>query len=887
MTKNNSPSQPPFGPPVGPQLPHPVDVKRDRQISPLWILPILALGLAAWLVFQAVSEAGQRITIHFDDAAGLEAGRTMIRYQGLEVGIVREVKLSEDLQSIYVAADIYPEAVQVLRKGTRFWLVKPKASITGISGLDALVSGNYIALLPGEGEPESQFTALDGQPAEMPVGNGLTIQLQAPDLGSVSVGAQVYYKKIPVGEVYNYSLSHSKKRVLIDVLIQPQYANLVTNKSRFWNVSGVSANLGFNGVDVQFESLSALIAGAIAFDSPDEGLPIQPNHLFRLYPDLNTAGRGIAITIDLPEENQISAGGAPIVYRGLQIGQISDLRLVRNQQRVVAHAAIEPSMSDLLTTGTSMRLEEANLSLSGVKNLGNLIKGNFLTLMPGDGDPARHFQAFTQAQLEEKRPGARNITLYADQSYGISRGTAVTHKGMPVGSVKQIRLDETKVRFDLIIKPEYASLVRSQSRFFIDGGIQADISAAGMHISVPPAEQLISNSIAFTSAGQGVQKQHYPLYKSRALADLAGNQQQGSATVALFADTLPSVSEGSPVLYRNLPVGKVLNYALTRDGVTLKLAIQNQYRHLIQSDTVFWDQSGVEVKAGLGGVNIKASPLTTLIKGGIAFDSMPDVPNRVGKQFKLFQSLKDAKEFGIQISLTATHAKGISAGTNIQYQGVTVGKILTLTPDFKSGQIQIDARLFPQFAETLARENSHFWLVTPKVDLTGVQNLDSILSSYIEVIPGDGNYRQTFTLSEQSEKTFNGLTVILESIARASVRPGTPLLFRDIQVGQVSKVTLGELADRVLIEAQIDPGYRHLVRSDSVFWNTSGLDVSLGLTGANIQAGTVDTLLRGGIGLSTPEGQPLSAPAQTGDRFLLHEKANPEWKKWRTAIPAE
>lgn len=887
MTNSKYPPQPPFGTPVGPQQPQPVNVKRDRQISPLWILPVLALGLAAWLVVQAVSEAGQRIIIHFEDAAGLVAGRTMIRYQGLEVGVVRDVKLSDDLQSIYVTADIYPEAVQVLRKGTRFWLVKPKASITGISGLDALVSGNYIALLPGEGEPAQEFDALDSQPSETPAGEGLTIQLQAPDLGSVSIGAQVYYKKIPVGEVYNYTLSNNKKRVLIDVLIQPQYANLVTNKSRFWNVSGVSANIGFNGVDVQFESLSALIAGAIAFDSPDEGLPIQPNHLFRLYPDLNTAGRGIAITVELPDDNDISAGGAPIVYRGLQIGQISDLRLDHQRKRIIAHAAIEPSMSDLLTSGTSLLLEEANLSLQGVSNLGNLIKGNYLTLIPGEGEPARHFQAFTQEQLEEKRPGAAVIHLYADKNVGISRNTQVTHRGMAVGSVKKISLEKEKVRFDIIIKPEFTSLVRSQSRFFIDGGIQADISADGINVSVPPAEQLISSSIAFTSEGTGRMRSHYPLFESRALAKLASSQQSGSTRVQLFADTLPSVSEGSPVLYRNLPVGKVSGYALTRDGVTIKLSIQNKYRHLVTADSVFWDQSGVEIEAGLSGVNIKASPITSLLKGGIAFDNMNGIPNRVGKQFKLFGSLKSAKEFGTLISLTAEHAKGISVGTDIKYQGVTVGKVLSLIPDFKTGLVQIDARLFPRFADALTKDKTHFWLVTPKVDLTGVKNLDSILSSYIEVEPGEGNYRQTFALSEQAKARFDGLTVILESVTRASIRSGTPLLFRDMQVGQVSKVTLGELADRVMIEAHIEPDFRHLVRSDTVFWNTSGLDVSVGLTGASIQAGTVDSLIRGGIALATPEGQPLSAPAQTGTHFLLHEKANPEWKQWRTAIPAE
>ncbi len=112
------------------EQPQQVSIRRDRGLSPLWLLPILAIIVAGWLLYKAVNEGGERIQIHFNDAVGLVAGRTTIRYQGLEVGIVRDVTLSKDLKSIYVSADIYPEAVKTLRTHTRFWLVKPKASIT-------------------------------------------------------------------------------------------------------------------------------------------------------------------------------------------------------------------------------------------------------------------------------------------------------------------------------------------------------------------------------------------------------------------------------------------------------------------------------------------------------------------------------------------------------------------------------------------------------------------------------------------------------------------------------------------------------------------------------------------------------------------------------------
>ncbi|MGR5280867.1 MlaD family protein [Photobacterium damselae] len=864
--------------------PQPVEIKRDRGISPLWLLPLLALCLAGWLVYKAVNEAGERIQIHFNNASGLIAGRTTIRYQGLEVGMVRDVSLSKDLKSIYVTADIYPEAAKTLRSNTQFWLVKPKASITGISGLDTLVSGNYIALQPGDGEPTTKFTALESQPSDTPVADGLKVQLRSPTLGSVSIGSQVFYKKIPVGEVYNYTLSGNKKRVIIDLLIYPKYENLVTNKSRFWNVSGMSANIGFNGVDVQFESLSALIAGAIAFDSPDEGKPIEQDHLFRLYPDINTAGRGIAIKIELPDNNNINASGSPIMYRGLQIGQISDLRLDKETNKIIADAAIEPSMSDLLTTGSSLLLEEAEVSLNGVKNIGNLIRGNFLRIIPGKGEPTRKFKAITQDTLQEQQKGSANFTLIADTSHGIKRGTKLNYKGITVGRVTNVTLDENKVKFDVLVLPKFTHLIRSGSRFYIEGGIQANVSNKGLDVSIAPADQLITSAISFTSTGKASIAKSYTLYGNKNLASLADNQRSSAAKLTLFADKLPPVSEGSPILYRNLQVGQVLGYALKGDGVTINIEIESQYRHLINQQTVFWNRSGVEVEAGIGGLKLTASPLSTLIKGGIAFDTMDNVSNKEGRAFKLYDSLSAAQNFGLQVTLTAKDARSIATNTPIRYQGVNVGKVVEIVPDFKNESVIIKVRLFPNYAQTLAKSGSYFWLVQPKLSLTGTENLDSLLSSYIAVEPGNGRYAQTFKLGS-SQKLESGKTLYLEAEERDSIAEGTPLLYRDIQVGQVTHVSLGKLSDRVIIEAQVDKEYSYLVRSNTVFWNTSGVNVTLGLTGAEVKAGTVDSILRGGISFATPEKQPLSPKAHNGKHFLLHKEVNPQWLSWRTAIP--
>ncbi|WP_305829490.1 MlaD family protein [Photobacterium leiognathi] len=866
------------------EQPHKVNIRRDRGLSPLWLLPLLALILAGWLLFKAVNEAGERIQIHFNDAVGLVAGRTTIRYQGLEVGIVRDVSLSKDLKSIYVTADIYPEAVNILRKNTRFWLVKPKASITGISGLDTLVSGNYIALLPGDGPEATKFTALENQPADTPLEDGLKLQLKAPNLGSISIGSQIFYKKIPVGEVFNYTLSDNKKEVVIDALIKPRYANLVTDKSRFWNVSGMRADIGFNGVDVQFESLSALIAGAIAFDSPDKGTAIEPNHLFKLYPDINTAGRGIAITIALPDNNNISDSGSPIMYRGLQIGKITDVSLDDKTNKIVAHAAIEPSMREYLNSGSRLLLEEAEVSLNGVKNIGNLVRGNFLRLIPGKGETTRNFTAITRDTLEEQQPGVATFKLYAEQSFGIKRGTKLRYKGLTVGRITNVELSGDRVNFDVLVQPEYTNLIRSSSRFFVDGGIDASITSRGVDVSIPPADQLISSAISFTSVGSSKINKSYTLFKNRSLADLADEKLKGYSTINLFAEKLPPVSEGSPVLYRNLQVGEVIDFALQDDGVNIKLNIEKKYRHLITSRTVFWNRSGIEVEAGLNGVKLVTDPLSTLIKGGIAFDNMDQVSNRIGSKYKLYPSLSDAQHFGQLITLTASDARSVSNNTEIKFQGVTIGQIINIEPDFHKGNVRIQARLYPKYAKKIAKSDSYFWVVKPKISLSGSENLDSLLSSYIAVQPGKGKFSDTFKLG--SAELFNSrMTIVLESEERGSISEGTPLLYRDIQVGQVVNVSLGDLADRVIIKAQLEKQYSHLVRKNTVFWNKSGVNVDIGITGANIKAGTFDSLLRGGISFATPEQQPLEPKAKPGKHFLLHKEVNPKWLTWRTAIP--
>ncbi|MGR5237782.1 MlaD family protein [Vibrio alfacsensis] len=869
------------------------DVRRSKGISPLWLLPILTMVLAGWLVVKSLHDAGQRVQIYFSDAAGLVAGRTTIRYQGLEVGMVRDINLSNDLGSIYVDADIYPEATQLLNEKTRFWLVKPTASLSGVTGLDALVSGNYISIQPGDSKAfETKFHALDAAPTDLRVTQGLNIKLRSRDLGGVSIGSQIVYKKIPIGEVYSYQLNEDAKSITIRANIQEQYRHLINNRSRFWNVSGIGASIGFEGVDVRLESMSALLSGAIAVDSPDDGELVDENTQFRLYKDLKTAGRGIPIKIALPDDNKISGEGAPIMYRGIEVGQITDLSLSEGREVILASAAIQPAFSDMLTSGTRFVLEEAKLSLYGVENIANLVRGNFLTIIPGEGERSRRFTAIRKNVYNQQQERSIAIRLVSDNSFGLGSGANVLYKGIVVGSIIKVGLlDESsaekamhEVYMDILIDHEYKHLIKSNNRFYVTGSASAELTESGLSVTVPPAKQLLSGSISFVSQGAESIQKEYQLFQSASLAELAQYTQSGSKVLTLFASELPPISKGSPLLYRNLPVGNISDFHLVDGGVMVKATIENRYAHLVTAQTVFWNRSGVEIDASLTGVSVKAHPLKSLIKGGIAFDSIPGIENKIGPRWKLYQDQKHARKFGRVIELETDGTQEITKGTPIKYQGVKVGEVTLVVPNFRREIVEVTARILPEYVENIAVSGSHFWLTEPEIGLGGVKNLDAIISKSISVEPGQGAATFKFKL-EQHRHYEQGAEFTLQSEQRGSVQVGTPVLYRQMEVGQVTNVRLGDFADRVITQIEIQPKYAYLVRQNSVFWNVSGIDVSIGLTGANIKAGTIDSLVRGGIAFSTPEQSQILPAAKSDHSFYLYPKAEDDWAHWRTAIP--
>lgn len=871
-----------------PASPTEARIKTKRRISPFWLLPVIALMIAGWLVWSSFEDRGNTITIDFVSADGIVAGRTPVRYQGVEVGTVQDIRLSEKLNKIEVRASIKADMKDALRSDTQFWLVTPKASLAGISGLDALVGGNYIGMMPGKGEPQDHFTALDTQPKYRLNNGELMIHLHAADLGSLSSGSLVYFRKIPVGRVYDYAINKDKQGVTIDVLIERRFTNLVKKGSRFWNVSGVKADVGLSGAKVELESLASLVNGAIAFDSPDSSKPAEPDDEFGLYEDLAHSQRGVLVKLDLPGGQGLKENSTPLMYQGLEVGELTKINL-NPGGGVTGEMTVDPSVVNLLRDNTRIEMRSPKISLNDT-SLSSLLTGNTLELVPGEGEPRDHFVVLPADKTLLQEPGVITTTLTAPESYGIDAGQPVILHGVQVGQVLERNLTAKGVTFAVALDPQYRDLLHGDSKFVVNSRVDVKLGLDGVEFLAASASEWISGGIRILPGNKGEMKSTYPLFANldKALENSLGDLP--TTTLTLSAETLPDVQAGSVVLYRKFEVGEVITVTPRANAFDISLHIKPEYRSLLTSNSVFWAEGGAKVQLNGSGLTVQASPLSRALKGAISFDNLPGAgaSTRKGDKRVLFPSETAARAVGGQITLHAFDAGKLSAGMPIKYLGIDIGQVQDLKLITERNEVQAKAVLYPEYVQTFARTGTRFSVITPQISAAGVEHLDTILQPYINVEPGRGNARRDFELQEATiadSRYLDGLSIVVEVPEAGGLNIGTPVLFRGMEVGTVTGLTLGTLSDRVMVGLRISKRYEHLVRNNSVFWLASGYSLDFGLTGGVVKTGTFNQFIRGGIAFATPPGTPLAPKAQVGKHFLLQDSEPKEWRQWGTALP--
>jgi paraquat-inducible protein B len=310
-------------------------VSTSRGISIVWLVPLVAAVIGIWLAYTTLQARGPTITITFDTAEGLEAGKTKVKYKDVEVGTVESVRLSEDLNHIVVTAQMVKDAEAYMTDGTRFWVVSPRLGAAGVSGLGTLLSGVYIGLDPQPGAPARSFEGLAEPPLITSDTPGHHYTLHAATRGSLVRGSAVYFRGIEVGQVVDYALADDNQSLNIQVFVRAPHDQLVQDDSRFWNASGFRATLTASGVQLETESVQSLLSGGIAFDTPTSATPGKPspeNTVFTLYDSYESVTQAgfttkVPYLVHFDESVRGLSPGAPVEFRGLRVGTVTDVGL--------------------------------------------------------------------------------------------------------------------------------------------------------------------------------------------------------------------------------------------------------------------------------------------------------------------------------------------------------------------------------------------------------------------------------------------------------------------------------------------------------------------------------------------------------------------------------
>jgi paraquat-inducible protein B len=338
-----------------PESPPSLESRQWVGLPWVWAVPVVAAIIAGWLGYRALIERGPTITISFPTADGIEPDRTTIRYKNVELGRVTGIGLTLDGSRVVVTAAMRREAEPRLRADTEFWVVQPRITPSGITGLTTIVSGAYIGMLPGKNESGARtFTGLETPPPKDGLVGGREFALVADRLPSISDQSPVYYHGVQVGEVTGHELSDRDGSVMVRIFVYAPHDSLIRSASRFWASSGVQLEVGGQGLKIATESLLTLIAGGIVFDTPEpalSGSPSAPGSTFRLYADRQAAEEAaervrVSYRLFFPDSLRGLGVGTPVELRGITVGRVSEVRLEYDPRedtiRIPVTVEIEP-----------------------------------------------------------------------------------------------------------------------------------------------------------------------------------------------------------------------------------------------------------------------------------------------------------------------------------------------------------------------------------------------------------------------------------------------------------------------------------------------------------------------------------------------------------------
>jgi paraquat-inducible protein B len=470
-----------------------------RRLSFVWLVPILALIVSVSVAWQSFANRGVEVEISFENASGVTAGETKIKFRDVEVGTVERVEFASDLQNVLVYARVDQNVAPYLDADANFWVVRPEVGLRGVSGLDTVLSGVYIT---GDWNTEADvaqthFTGLESAPLAPAGQKGTEIVLRTNDGSALSGGAPVLHQGIEVGVLGTPVLQDDGLTVEVSAFVNAPYDKIITSNTRFWDTAGFSVSLGSGGLALNVGSLASLLEGGIAFDTVvSGGTPIRDGQVYDLFTDEETARSSLFNDAGRPKLNVAVmfdgsvnglAVGSEVRFQGLRVGQVADLGAVvidtageaKVELRTVL--AIEPGRLGLGEDATpddalALLADFVNQGLRARLVTGNILSGSLIVELVEVADASPATLNVEQQPFAVIPTTVSNITDVADQAQGVlNRINNLPIEDLMTSAIDLMDSANALVRSDGVMQtPEQVAGLLSDARTLIGGdAIQA------------------------------------------------------------------------------------------------------------------------------------------------------------------------------------------------------------------------------------------------------------------------------------------------------------------------------------------------------------------------------------------------------------------------------
>lgn len=806
------------------------NISQKSSISSIWLLPVIAALIGIWLIFKSFTEAGVDVVVVIDSADGIVAGQTEVKFKGFPIGLVKSIEISDDLTEVHATIELKREAKPYLSENTMFWIVKPEISLSGISGLDTVIGGNYFGMLPGDGKKYvRKFEALKEPPPESEDSPGLHIELHAKDLSSISHGTGVYYKQIKVGEVYGYKFAKGGTHIIINALIDEAHASLVKSNTRFWNASGVELKGDLSGFKVRTQSFASVIEGGIAFYNPeigDQKTKVENFTEFPLYEGFDEAQAGIKVTMNFPRNSGIKASITKVMLEGVEVGLVEDVNYNSELGTMAATVILDPRLEQYLTSGMEFWLVKPKVSLSGISNIESLLSGAYIAFRWGDGEPTRHFDVLPSAPPLKLDENGLHLNIIADNVDSLSFGAPVFYNNLQVGIVQDHKFTDDQRRFSvhIFIEPEYENLVNSSTVFYEQGGVEFSGSLKAFTVKTSPLQSLLAGGVSFhTRTFKGVDKvDDGTVFDLNSDLESALNTETITVNASYKYELIPGITK---LMYREKHIGTVKDVKPSLDLSTAIVTIgyRHDYLGLFTENSKVWV---VEPKLSSGNTD----GLTALISG--IFLQVKPASGKPKDHFDLLREAPPsvAADDGFQIRFTAEDKGSADKGSPITYKRMVIGEVDSIGFN-DTNDVEISATIYKEYKH-LVYVNSQFYQsggVRVQANLTGLtvqtDSLQTIIRGGIAIdnrlVEDQVNAEEMsyFTLHKSYDSMHQAgklISITFEKVI--DIKENTTVQYNGHIVGNVVGVSLNSELTTTTLKVNLSIEHPQLFRENTKFW---------------------------------------------------------------------